>query len=144
MTDIHPLRLLVMRLMYVLMALGAGSMIWPLIIQNGASAAHMTGVAWALLGTISALSLLGILQPTRMVPILLFELTWKVIWLTSFALPAYLAGELSSAMQTSVFETSLGLILLFIIPWGHVWSTYFAGRPDRWGLRRSPIDQPTT
>ena len=136
MTDISPLRLFLMRLMYLVIALGAGSMIWPLILQAGSSASHMAGVAWALLGTIALLCWLGIRQPTRMLPILLFELTWKVIWLAFFAFPSWRDGTLSPAMRTSVFETSVGLILLFVIPWSHVWKTYVAARGEPWFRRR--------
>lgn len=135
MTELTPLRLLLLRLMYLLVALGAGAMIWPMIINRGSDAAHMTGVAWALLGALSLLCWLGLRQPTRMMPLLLFELAWKVVWLVFFALPAWRDGALTPAMRQSVFETSLGLVLILVIPWGHVWRTYVAGRGDPWWRR---------
>lgn len=76
----------------------------------------MTGVVFALLGTVGLLSLIGVRYPLQMLPILLFELIWKAIWLVAFALPRWLDGTLDEAMRSTVFDTSLGLVLLLVIP----------------------------
>ncbi len=136
--EVSAIRLLVMRAMYLFMAAGIGSMIWPLIIDHTSTLPRMTGVAWALLGTIGLLAVLGLRYPLRMIPLLLFELTWKVIWLAAFAAPRWLDGTLDDAMRASIFETSIGLILLVIIPWRYVWATYAARRGDPWIRSSSP------
>ena len=133
MTELSPVRMWIMRAMYLFMAVGIAGLFWPLIINHSPETAHMTGVAWALIGTIGLLALLGLRYPVQMIPILVFELTWKVIWLVAFALPAWLEGTLTDAMRTSIFETSFGLILLFVIPWRYVFFKYVAkpGEPLR-------------
>lgn len=136
MTEVSPLRLWVMRAMYLVMAGGIGFTIWPLIISHSPELPRMTGVAWALLGTIGLLALLGLRYPLRMLPLLLVELTWKVIWLTAFALPRWLDGTLDQAMRTTIFETSLGALLLLVIPWRYVWANYVAKPGDPWTFRR--------
>ena len=136
MIEVSPIRLWAMRAMYLLMAAGIGATIWPLIVAHPPQTAHMTGVAWALLGTIGLLSLIGLRYPLQMVPLLLLELTWKVIWLVAFALPRWLDGTLSEAMRTSVFETSFGLVLLFVIPWRYVYANYVVRPADPWTFRR--------
>ena len=137
MTEVSPLRLWVMRAMYLVMAAGIGLTIWPLIISHGATVPRMTGVAWALLGTIGLLALLGLRYPLRMIPLLLVELSWKAIWLAAFALPRWLDGTLDEAMRTTVFETSLGAILILVIPWPYVWANYVVRPGDPWRFRRS-------
>lgn len=137
MTEVSPIRLWVMRAMYLVMALGIGLTIWPLIISHGSTLPRMTGVAWALLGTIGLLALLGIRYPLRMLPLLLVELSWKVIWLTAFALPRWLDGTLDEAMRTTIFETSLGAVLILVIPWRYLWANYVVRPGDPWALRRS-------
>lgn len=137
MTQVSTFRLWVMRAMYLVMAAGLILTIWPLIISHDAALPRMTGVVFALLGTIGLLSLLGLRYPLQMIPLLLFELTWKVIWLLAFALPRWLDGSLDAGMRSSVFDTSLGLILLLVIPWPYVWENYVVKPGDSWKLRRA-------
>jgi len=136
MTQVSPLRLWVMRTMYLLLAVGLGLTIWPMIISHDPTLPRMTGVVFALLGTIGLLSLLGLRYPLQMLPLLLFELAWKVIWLTAFALPRWLGGTLDAGMRSSVFDTSLGVILILVIPWRYVWANYVVKPGDPWRLRR--------
>src|SRR5262245_32655736 len=96
--EVSPFRLWVMRAMYLFMAVGIGNMIWRLIIIPGSTVPRMTGVAWALLGTIGLLAVVGLRYPLRMIPLLLFEFTWKAIWLAAFAAPRWLDGTLDAAM----------------------------------------------
>jgi hypothetical protein len=139
MKEVSPVRLWVMRAMYLVMAIGLGLTIWPLIVGHGSDVPRMTGVAWALLGTIGLLSLLGLRYPLQMIPLLLFELAWKAIWLVAFALPRWLDGTLDEGMRSTVFDTSLGIVLIVVIPWRHVWANYVARPGDPWTLRRPPV-----
>lgn len=141
MTRISPIRLTVMRAMYLIMAVGLGLAVWPSIISHDPELPRMTGVALALLGTIGLLSLLGIRYPLQMIPLLLFELAWKVIWLVAFALPRWLDGTLDEGMRSTIFDTSLGLVLLFVIPWRYVYANYVAKPAEPWALRNSPSSQ---
>jgi hypothetical protein len=136
MTEVSSTRLWVMRVMYLVMAAGIGLTIWPLIVSHNPELPRMTGVAFALLGTVGLLALLGLRYPLRMIPLLLFELSWKVIWLAAFAAPRWLDGTLDEGMRTSIFETSLGAVLILVIPWRYVWNNYVATRGDPWTFRR--------
>ena len=138
--EVSAIRLWVMRAMYLLMAVGIGNMIWPLIVDHPSTLPRMTGVAWALLGTIGLLSVLGLRYPLRMIPLLLFELTWKAIWLAAFAAPRWLDGTLDDAMRTTIFETALGAVLIFVIPWRYVWANYMARPGDPWTRSSSPTE----
>jgi hypothetical protein len=140
MTEVSPARLWVMRFMYLFMAAGIAFMIWPLILRHSSAVPRMTGVAWAMLGTIGLLSLLGLRYPLQMLPLLFVELTWKAIWLLAFALPRWLDNTLDEAMRTSVIETSLGALLLVVIPWRHVWAHYVVRRGDPWAFRRPAVE----
>lgn len=139
--EVSPIRLWVMRATYLIMAAGLALTIWPLIVSHSSTLPRMTGVAWALLGTIGLLALLGLRYPLQMIPLLLVELTWKVIWLTAFALPRWLEGTLDPVMRSTALETSLGAILILVIPWRYVWANYVARPADPWRPRR-PANAP--
>lgn len=134
MSGVSPLRLWVMRAFYLFMAVGIGATVWPLIIGHPADLPRMTGVALALLGTIGLLALLGLRYPLQMLPLLLFELIWKAVWLAAFALPRWLGGSLDEGMRTTMFETSLGAVLLLVIPWRYVFHHYARKPAERAGV----------
>lgn len=134
MNGVSPLRLWVMRAFYLFMAVGIGATVWPLIIGHPADLPRMTGVALALLGTIGLLALLGLRYPLQMLPLLLFELIWKAVWLAAFALPRWLGGSLDERMRTTMFETSLGAVLLLVIPWRYVFHHYARKPAERAGV----------
>ncbi len=102
----------------------------------------MTGVALALIGTIGLLALLGLRYPLQMIPLLLFELSWKAIWLAAFALPQWLDGSLDEGMRSTIVDTSLGALLLIVIPWRYVYENYVARPGDPWAFRRSAPERP--
>lgn len=139
MTELSPVRLWIMRAIYLLMAVGIGANFWPLIIAPPPQTSHMTGVAWALIGTIGLLALLGLRYPAQMIPLLLLELTWKIVWLLAFAMPHWLDGTLEEAMRASVVETMLGLVLLFVIPWRYVVLKYVKQPSEPWSAASSTV-----
>lgn len=78
--EVSIARLHVLRATYLLLVAGLGSMIWPLILTHPRAPEHLRGVTWSLLGALSLLAVLGIRYPLQMLPLLLFEFAWKVIW----------------------------------------------------------------
>ena len=87
MSEISTLRLYLLRACYLLIAVGLAAMIWPGILSHGDDVPHMNTAVRSLLGAVSLLALIGILYPLKMLPILFFEIVWKVIWILSFGLP---------------------------------------------------------
>ncbi|HEX6369245.1 MAG TPA: hypothetical protein VF006_09950 [Longimicrobium sp.] len=139
MHEVSTLRLNVLRAAYALIAVGMGSMIWPLILQHPDDVARMTGVVWSMLGAITLLSaLLGIRYPLKMLPLLFIELAWKVIWVLSFGLPLWSAGQLDAATAETLQECLFGVVLVpLVLPWGYVWTQYVRAPGDRWRGRAS-------
>jgi len=72
--------------MYLLIAVGLGLTVWPLIISPPDTVATARTVIRALLGALAVLAVVGIRYPLRTLPLLLFELLWRMIWVVAFAL----------------------------------------------------------
>ena len=132
MSDLSTLRLYLLRAMYLLMAVGLGITIWPGILVPG-EVSHMGSVVRAMLGALALMSLWGLRYPVKMLPILLFEFIWKVIWVVAFGLGPWLSGEIDQARQQTLYDCLLGAVLLPIaIPWGYVLRNYIGAPGDRW------------
>jgi hypothetical protein len=131
--EVSLLRLNILRATYLLVSVGLLLVIWPGIIDPPPGLGHMASVVRSLLGAVGLLALLGLRYPLAMLPVLLFELTWKIIWVGAFGLPLWLDGSIDAARLQSLYECLMGLALLpLVIPWRHVLDTYGRAPAERW------------
>jgi len=133
--DVALWRLYVLRAFYLAIAVLEGAQIWPIIIQhtqNGKVWELMHGVAFCMLGALTALSFLGVRYPLRMLPLMFFEMAWKVIWLAAVALPLELAHKMDDDNMPTVIACSMIAVVFLIMPWGYVWRQYVKAPGDRW------------
>ncbi len=124
-------RLTAMRAVYLLIGLGLAVTKWPLL-ADAHTLPLYEGVTLCLLTAMSVLALLGLRHPVRMLPLLLFETLWKLVWLLLVALPRAMAGELDAATSTIVVNCSLVVLVMAAIPWRHVWQHYLRAPAERW------------
>jgi hypothetical protein len=117
MTDVSLFRLYALRAGYLLLTAGIAATIWPLLINHSPQWPLMNGVVASLLAALSVLAAVGIRYPLQMLPILLFELTWKSIWLIAVALPLWSANQLDARTLDTVRDCLVGVILIPLIPW---------------------------
>jgi hypothetical protein len=69
--------------------------------------------------------MLGIRYPLKMIPLLLFELVWKAIWLVTIALPLWRAGQIDPGTAESIKACVMGVIISIIaIPWPYFMAAY--------------------
>jgi hypothetical protein len=130
--ELSVFRFNLLRAAYLLLVVGLGLTIWPSILSTGQDWPRMSGVVICMLGALSALSILGLRYPLKMLPLLFFELGWKAIWLLRVALPGWQAGTLDEASITTAFECLAVVVMIPLIPWRYVAQTYFAAPADRW------------
>lgn len=129
--ELSPRRLNLMRAGYLLMAVGLVIVKWPLL-PDAHSLPLFEGVTLSLLTAMSLLAVLGLWHPVKMLPVLVFESAWKVLWLTLVALPRAVSGSLDAAASEVLVSCSLVVVILAVTPWGYVWRTYLRATPDRW------------
>jgi hypothetical protein len=133
MNDVSVFRLYLLRATYLLLVIGVGLMIWPLILGSPETVEHFRGVTWCLLSTVALLALLGLRYPLQLLPLLLFELIWKTTWIIAIGLPLRSAGSLEGAFAETWFANLLGLIIFpLVIPWGYVVRRYIRQPSDPW------------
>lgn len=141
MNEVSILRLYALRATYLLIVVGVGTMIWPLLLAAPETAEHFRGVTWCLLGTVALLALLGLRYPLRMLPLLFFELAWKAIWLLTIGMPLRSSGQLEGAFSETWFANVMGLVIFSLaIPWGYVIRKYVRESGDRWTPSKAVAD----
>jgi hypothetical protein len=125
-------RLNLMRVGYAFMGVGLAIVKWPLLVQNPASLPVFEGVVACLLTAMSLLAFLGLRYPVRLLPILLFEVTWKVIWIAAVAVPHLIAGDIDAATSSVLVNCSLVVVIIAVIPWRYTWRYYVRTPGDAW------------
>jgi hypothetical protein len=124
-------RLLALRALYALIAVGLAAFVWPHWLAQLPTPAHYHGVVMTMLVAFSVLSALGIRYPLQMLPILLWELLWKGLWLLAVALPRWSAGTMDAATTQTAFDCATVLLVLLALPWPYLWRTYVRRPAER-------------
>ena len=130
--DLPLWRLNLMRVGYAVMGIGLAVVKWPDVIGYDQSMPLYEGVVAVLLTAMSLLAFLGLRYPVRLLPILLFEVGWKLIWLATVALPLWLDGNLTGATLEQATAVLWVAIVIVVIPWRHVVRQFVLARGDRW------------
>ena len=130
-SDLSLTRLHLMRAGYLLMGVGLALVKWPLL-PGAASLPLYEGVTLCLLTAMSVLAFLGLRYPVKLLPLLLFESAWKILWLSLVALPRATSGGLDAATTEILISCSLVVVILAVIPWRYAWRNYMRATGDRW------------
>ena len=123
-----------LRVGYLVMGVGLAVIKWPLLFDHEPWGLA-EGTKECLLIAMSVLALLGIRYPLRMLPILLFEVSWKLLWLGVVALPLWSDNQLEGATRTQAGAVLWVVIIIAVIPWRHVLAQYVMAPGEPW--RRS-------
>jgi len=137
---LSTVRLYLLRAMYLVMAVGLALDIWPLMMTASQHVEHMRGVVWSILTGLSLVALLGLRYPVRMLPLLLFELTWKIIWVGVIGIPLWLQHRLTAGTAGSLRDCLVGVVLcLVVIPWGYVLASFVKAPSEPWRRAAAPV-----
>jgi len=130
--DVPLWRLYTLRLCYLILAGGLGTYIWPSVIAHTAEFAAAEGIRFSLLAGLGATAGLGLRYTVRMIPLLLFELIWKIVYLVGFALPLWRHHQITEATQSDISAVLMVVVFVPLIPWGYVWRHYVVESAERW------------
>ncbi len=123
------LRRYLLRTVYFLNFAMLGLDVWPNVLRGAPGSTPVESIALSWWATLSLLGILGLRYPVKMLPLLLAQFTYKVVWLAAIALPQWstLGGNsLTHAML-------IGLVIdLIVLPWPHVWRHFVREPAERW------------
>ncbi len=137
MHEVSLIRLYTLRCCYLILAVGLGLVIWPSVIHHTPDFAIAHGIQTSLFAGLGLTAVLGLRYPVQMIPLLLFELTWKTIYLLAFALPLWSSHQINAAAAADIQAVLVVVIFIPLIPWRYVVRHYVLQRGDRWKPDRS-------
>jgi hypothetical protein len=129
MSNVSLFRLYLMRAVYLMNFVLMGLDVWPPLLTHSGAWGPTEGAAYSLWAALSLLSVVGLKYPLQMLPLLLFQVAYKIVWLLFVAWPNWESIKSSDLMQVMF----IGLVIdLVIIPWAYVFRSYILAKGDRW------------
>lgn len=130
--DVSLPRLRALRFGYSVLAIGLAIEAWPVVLHHDSSWRGMESIVYCILAAISLLAFVGLRHPVTMLPLLLFESAWKLIWLSAVALPAWLSDQMDDETWGYTASCLLVVIFLVVVPWPYVFRQYVLAPGERW------------
>ena len=130
MPELSTLRLWALRAGYLIIFVGLALQIWPLLVNPPLDLPLMKGVVRSVLTAVSLLAAIGLRYPVKMLPLLLFEIVWKTIWIVVFGLPQWRSGHMDAETSETMFACLMIIPFVFVVPWGYVWNNFFKAPAD--------------
>ena len=118
-----------LRILFTLMFVFVTYDSWSHIINHKGPWENANAAAWCMWGAYSIMSIIGVFRPLKMLPIVLFEIIYKVAWLAVVAYPLWAKNELIGSPAEGMAKVFIWVILPIVaMPWGYFFRTYIFGK----------------
>ncbi len=94
---VSKFRFYLLRFFYLLIIVLLGVDVWTEIFTHKALWQPLPGVAYSFWGAFTILAILGLFHPLKMIPLLLIQFSYKIIWLIIVAYPLWSANQLTGS-----------------------------------------------
>lgn len=126
---VRPINIYLLRLLFFLVAVFVGYDSWTTIIGHEGPWEPVKAAAWCMWAAFAVLSVLGLFHPLKMLPLVLFEILYKLVWLVIVAFPLWSTNQLAGSSAEGMTEAFLWVILPIIaVPWKYAVNKYIFGR----------------
>src|SRR4051794_39894332 len=114
---VSKFRFYLLRFYFALNFLALGFPAWSEIFAHSGHWQPIPGIAYSFWAAFSLLAILGIIHPLKMLPLLLVQFTYKLIWSLIVAYPIWAANQQPASHELTNIMVKGVYIDLFIIPW---------------------------
>ena len=138
-TGLSTFRLYLLRVLYAMAVLMLGIDVWTEIFTHQEAWDPLPAVAFSFWSAFTLLAMLGVLHRIKMIPLLLLQFSYKLVWLIIVAYPLWSMDELTSSPAEGLAKANfIGLVLdVVIIPWSYVLKNYVLVKKRTSGRRQS-------
>ena len=122
---VRPINIYLLRLLFLLVVLFVGSDSWSAILKHEGGWDHVKAAAMCMWAAYSVLSIFGVINPLRWLPLVMFEILYKIIWLVIVAYPLWSTNRLAGSPAEEMTYAFVWVILPIVaMPWGYFFRTY--------------------
>ena len=115
----------ILRMMFFLMIVFLGKDSWTHILSFRGEWNPTSAMAWCIWASYSVLALLGIINPLKMLPIVMLEIFYKVLWLIIVAFPLWKSNQLTGSPAEGMTSAFLWVLLPIIaMPWKYFFKNF--------------------
>jgi hypothetical protein len=127
---VYRVNIYLLRLLFVLMFLFLGRDAWTHVLNHQGAWDPDQAVAWCVWASFSTLALLGIVRPLKMLPLVMLEIAYKLLWLIVVAYPLWSKNQLTGSPRAEHLTYVFLLVVLPIVamPWKYAFDHYVRGR----------------
>jgi hypothetical protein len=119
------IHIVLLRLLYGLMFFVLGRMTWTHVLTHQGPWAPDDAINWCVWTAFATLAGLGIIRPVKMLPIILLEIFYKVMWLILVAYPLWSKDALVGSTAEGTTDAFLWVLLPIVaVPWVYAFRTY--------------------
>ncbi len=127
-----PVNVYMMRLFFTLMFVFVSFDSWSAIVQHEGPWNPTKAAALCMFAAYSAISVLGVFNTLKMLPIMAFMIFYKTLWLIVVAYPLWMSGELAGSEAEGMANVFIWVLLPMLgMPWGYFYRNYCRVRHAR-------------
>ena len=123
---VRPINIWLLRLLFLLIVLFVVSDSWSAILNHKGPWDPVKAAAVCMWAAYSVLSIFGLINPLRWLPLVMFEIFYKLIWLVIVAHPLWSTNKLAGSPAEEMTYAFVWVILPIVaMPWSYAIRTYF-------------------
>ena len=128
---VRPIHIYLLRVVYFLMFTLMSLNAWTMIFTDEGIPERFFAMAMSVWAAYGTLAFFGLFKPLKWLPIVLFMIFYKTLWLIIVAIPLWRIGELSgSAVEEMTYTFLPAPFFLLIIPWNYIFRTFLFSSKD--------------
>ena len=122
---VRPINIYLLRVLYFLMIICVATAAWKTIINHEGPWNHTMAVAWCVWAAYPTLAIFGIINPLKWLPIVIFMIFYKSLWVIVVAYPLWRVGALAGSPAEEMAHVFIWApVIALIVPWVYVFKNY--------------------
>ena len=129
---VRPINIYLLRLLYFGIMVLVGSDAWRSILHHQGPWDHLNAVAFCVWAAYPTLFVFGLFHPLKWLPLVLFMIFYKVLWLLIVAYPLWRANALAGSPAEQMAHAFIGApVMILFVPWRYVFENYIYKRQEK-------------